>query len=287
LFGATSVIGSTLARLFPQNITPIANPHNRAVADSWRRARLEDPDDWRSLLVDGWPATVIYAHAVCDVAKCQADPGWARRINVEAVERLLDQLPSAARLVYLSSDHVFGGDGCYRESSAPSPISVYGQTRVEAERLVLSRPGSLVLRFGLPIGPSLNGRNGFLDWLRYRQRRGLPITVIGDECRSAVWADDLARRIMAIAESNLTGLRHLAATRCVARPQLARHLMALQGIEARFAIESRAQQPHPHLGRVEIVSDDAGELSLPLTSVMDVDFTHPSRPPFFQGGGRE
>lgn len=77
-------------------------------------------------------------------------------------------LPENIRLVYVSSDHVFGGDDAYDEASRPCPISLYGRTRVDAEALVLGRPLSLVIRPGLAIGPSPNGRTGQLDWLHYR-----------------------------------------------------------------------------------------------------------------------
>lgn len=269
LLGATSVMGFTLARRFPDRIAPLANPHNRAAdGEAWHRARLDEPGEWLPLLAAEPPSLVIYAHAVCDVGKCQRHPDWAWRMNVDSLATILAHLPPAARFVYLSSDHVFGGDGVYRESTPPAPISVYGESRVAAERLVLARPGSLIVRFGLPIGVSLSGRNGFYDWLRYRQQRGLPITVIGDESRSAAWADDIADRVLAMAQSPLTGIRHIPAQDAVARPQLAAFLMNWQGLPVDFEIRSRAEQRHPHLGHVEIASDYHDEYAAPLASVM-------------------
>ncbi len=269
LLGATSVVGFTLARRFPDLVAALANPHNRAAdGESWHRARLDEPREWLPLLEAEPPRVVIYAHAVCDVGKCQQHPSWAQRMNVDSLAAILTRLPASTRLVYLSSDHVFGGDGIYSESSIPTPISVYGETRVAAEQLVLGRHNTLVVRLGLPIGVSLNGRNGFYDWLRYRHERGLPITVIADEWRSAAWANDIATRIIALADSALTGIRHIPAAGAVARPALATFLMHRQGLPARFEIRSRAEQPYPHLGRVEIASDYADEHALPLAPVI-------------------
>jgi len=268
LFGATSIIGFTLARLFPQSVTPVANPYTGAQpAAAWQRTRVEDAVLMRAVLASRPVALVIYCHAVCDVAKCQANPGWAHALNVGSIETLLDLLPAQTRLVYVSSDHVFGGDGIYTEDCAPSPISAYGQTRVQAEQRVLSRPGSLVIRAGLPIGPSVNGRTGHLDWLRYRCQRGLPITIVSDEFRSAVWAADLAQRVMLLAQSEVCGLRHVPARRLVGRPELACALMRQQGLPPLFALESRVQQRVPHLGSVEIQSRYADAYSAALPSV--------------------
>ena len=266
LFGATSIIGFTLTRLFPRSVTPLANPYTGAQpAARWPRIRVEDALFLRAVLASRPVPLVIYCHAVCDVAKCQASPEWAYALNVGSVETLLDLLPAQTRLVYVSSDHVFGGDGIYTEDCVPSPISVYGQTRVQAEQRVLSRPGSLVIRAGLPIGSSVNGRTGHLDWLRYRFLRGLPITIVSDEFRSAVWATDLAQRVMVLAQSKVCGLRHVPARRVVGRPELACTLMRQQGLPPVFALEGRRQQRVPHLGSVEIQSrySDAYGAALP------------------------
>jgi dTDP-4-dehydrorhamnose reductase len=212
------------------------------------------------------PRLVVYAHAVCDVAKCEAEPGWAYDLNVRSVENLLRLLSPATRLVYVSSDHVFGGDGRYDEACEPTPISVYGRTRVAAERLVSSRPGSLIVCPGLAIGPSADGRSGHFDWLRYRHCNGLPITIIEDEARSAVWSHDLADRIMDLAFSELSGVRHVPAAKVVSRPELARHLMQMQQLPPKFDVRRRVDQAAPHLGRVEVRSIHRDQFAAPLTS---------------------
>ncbi len=273
LLGATSLLGFTLARRFPGVLAPLANPHNRAAdGEDWHRARLDRPEEWVSILEAEPPALVLYAHAVCDVAKCERHPDWAYRLNVDCLALVLSHLPAACRLVYLSSDHVFGNDGAYNEASAPCPISAYGRTRVAAEDLVLKRPGSLVVRFGLPIGTSLNGRTGFHDWLRYRAHKQLPVTVIADEARSAVWVEDLADRVYALATSDHCGIRHIPAMGSVERPALARFLLHRQGLPPVFEIQKRAQQPYPHLGRIEIVSRFTDAHAIALPSVMPASF---------------
>jgi dTDP-4-dehydrorhamnose reductase len=172
-------------------------------------------------------------------------------------------------MVYVSSDHVFGGDGVYDEVAEPCPISVYGRTRVDAERLVLLRSGSLVIRVGLPIGPSLNGRTGHLDWLRYRSDRKFPITIVSDEYRSAVWADQLACRVLQLADSSAVGIRHVAASRVASRVELANHLLSLIHKPADYLTETRRQRATPHLGYVELATVHNDALSHPLVSVLD------------------
>ena len=230
---------------------------------------LEDPC-WINALFDQYhPQVLLYCHAVCDVPKCESSPEWAYAINVGHLQRVLKALPKQTRLVYVSSDHVFGGDGTYDESSTPCPISVYGRTRVKAEQLALERPESLVIRTGLAIGPSPDGRTGHLDWLRYRTHHNLPVTIVQDEYRSVVCSEDLAKRVMALASSRETGIRHIAATQAVSRIELAHYLLKRLRLEARFDCESRHQRPTPHLGHVELISTYQDKLSVPLPNVVD------------------
>jgi dTDP-4-dehydrorhamnose reductase len=203
------------------------------------------------------------------VPKCEAAPEWAHEINVQHVARVLSALPRQTRLVYVSSDHVFGGDGVYDEHSSPRPISVYGKTRVLAEQLVLDRAGSLVIRVGLPIGPSANGRTGHWDWLRYRIERNLPVTIVHDEYRSVVWAHHLSGRVMELAQSAITGVRHVSAMRATSRVELANYLLSVFGESAEYDRQSRHERSAPHLGRVELATVFQDELSQPLPSVVE------------------
>ena len=270
LFGATSILGFNLARLFPDTVVPFCSPGNTTLLiREWPVLHLEDHHWIKTIVARYHPQVLVYCHAVCDVPKCEADPDWAYEVNVRHLQRTLNALPDQTRLVYVSSDHVFGGDGTYDECSPPCPITVYGRTRVEAERLVLERPESLIIRTGLAIGPSPNGRTGHLDWLRYRIQRKLPITIVEDEYRSAVWVDTLARRVMELAGSQETGVRHISATRAVSRIELAHYLLTRLGLEARFHYESRHDRPAPHLGRVDLMSTYRDEWATPLPSVIE------------------
>lgn len=270
LFGATSLLGFYLATLFPENVLPFISQGNtsRSVRQ-WPSLQLDNSVWLESLFQRTQPDILLYCHAVCDVPKCEAHPAWAHEMNVQQLNRVMSALPEHTRLVYVSSDHVFGGDGVYTEESRACPISVYGRTRVEAENLALKRTGSLVIRAGLGIGGSPDGRTGHLDWLRYRSQHNLPITIIEDEYRSVVWQRDLATRVMQLAQSQETGIRHISATRAVSRVELANYLIKKMIKTATFKIESRHQQAAPHLGRVELATVYRGDLFSPLSSVLD------------------
>ncbi len=272
LLGATSIVGYNMARLYPDALVAVCTSRSRkpAVAD-WPRLHLEKQDEIAAFLQKWQPGTIIYCDAVCDVEKCEMNPDWARHINVQNLQNLLTVLPETVRLVYVSSDHVFGGDGVYDETTTPCPITVYGRSRVEAEELAAARKGSLIIRPGLPIGPSIDGRTGHRDWIRYRTENHLPITIVEDEHRSAVHVADLAQRILALAGSPLCGIRHVAAEAAIDRPALARHLLEGMGLPEQFTVQGRHKQRTPHLGHVELSTVHRDVLAQPLASVVLVN----------------
>lgn len=268
LLGSTSIVGWNLYLQTAQSLTCFCNSHVKLRRDlDWQRLNLEDEGRIKTLFVRHQPRLLIYCGGVCDVEKCEQHPKWAYRLNVRSLQLLLSYLPNETRLVYCSSDHVFSGDGIYTENSFPNPIHVYGQNRVAAENLIASaRNDALVLRFGLPVGPSYNGRSGHLDWLRYRTTKKLPISIVRGEYRSAVWAEDLAKRILALAKSKVTGLRHIPAAQVVSRIELATYLMRLNGDPPKFKVESREERSAPHIGHVELKSIHNDSFAKPLSS---------------------
>ena len=95
------------------------------------------------------------------------------------------------------------------------------------------------------------------------------MTIVHDEHRSVLWAKDLAVRVMQLAESMETGLRHIPATRALSRVELAHHLMSRFCLATNFHYESRHERSAPHLGHVELGSIYRGELFRPLPSVIE------------------
>jgi dTDP-4-dehydrorhamnose reductase len=268
LFGASSMLGWSLLRARPTATAFCNTSTRRAPPGTVGGIDLDDEPAVAALFARVRPRLIVQCAGVCDVENCEKSPEFAWTVNVEAMRILIAHAPPDARLVYCSSDHVFSGDsGPYDETSPTDPLSVYGRTRVAAEQLVLQRPNTVIVRSGPWIGPSATGRNGHLDWLRYRHARNLPMTVVADEARSVVWAEDAARRVWDLADSAVTGIRHLVTPHVVSRPDLAAYLNARFAIGASFAVQLRRDRAAPHPGRVELRTVHRDALAAPLDAV--------------------
>jgi len=100
---------------------------------------------------------IIPLAAMVGAPACAQDPWLARSVNVDAV-KLINQLRSPEQLVvYPTTNSGYGtqsGDVMCTEETPLEPISLYGQTKSEAEGAVLDSPNALTLRLATVFGVS-------------------------------------------------------------------------------------------------------------------------------------
>lgn len=172
------------------------------------------------------PRVIIHCAALSRSPDCQRDPARARQQNVE-VTRCLTDLAAETPLVFLSTDLVFDGrKGDYVETDAINPLSVYAETKAEAEALVLSNPRHLVVRTSLNAGKSPTGDRGMDEQLLVAWRAGRSMTLFVDEYRCPIPAAATARAIWELVDAGATGLYHVVGGEKLSRWQIGELLTA-------------------------------------------------------------
>src|SRR6267142_1898479 len=86
-------------------------------------------------------AAVLNCEGTCKLRSCELDPKMAQRVNIDSVTTMLDCLRgTSTRLVHLSIDLVYSGTrgGGHVEDDATDPVTVYGKTMAEAEKIILA-----------------------------------------------------------------------------------------------------------------------------------------------------
>jgi dTDP-4-dehydrorhamnose reductase len=236
--GLNGIIGWNIftkaSELFPGTLGTYREAHPRLEGLNVSRLEVDIPEALETLLGDFQPEILIHSWAMCDLDICEQFPAMAEKINIEGTRNLLaavSRLQSLKRFVYISTDHVFDGEtGNYSEEDVPRPKHVYGRTKFAAEELV--RASGLpwqILRPGLVIGDSLQGRKGPRDFLLTRIRAGKPTHYFTDEWRTPIPAPEMAARMMALACSEESGIFHVAGTEVLSRYDLAQRIARENG----------------------------------------------------------
>ncbi|HEX8363217.1 MAG TPA: NAD(P)-dependent oxidoreductase [Longimicrobium sp.] len=100
---------------------------------------------------------IIPLAAVVGAPACDLDPILTRTLNEDAV-KMVNRLRSPSQLViYPTTNSGYGastGEVYCTEETPLEPISLYGETKVEAERDVLDSPNALTLRLATVFGMS-------------------------------------------------------------------------------------------------------------------------------------
>ncbi|MBL9172777.1 MAG: SDR family oxidoreductase [Verrucomicrobiales bacterium] len=219
--GARGLIGHHLARLasepFPgRRIVPITRAEVELTDARALEARFEaDP-----------PGLVFHCAAMSRSPACQENPPLARAVNV-GVTRHLAHLCANATLVFFSTDLVFDGTrGSYREDDPPRPLMVYGETKADAEAVVLQNPRHLVIRTSINAGRSPSGDRGFDEEMLNAWRTGKTLRLFADEFRTPIAAAETARAVLELARFGATGVVHVAGGQRLSRWEIGSLLAA-------------------------------------------------------------
>lgn len=207
--------------------------------EPWR-ADFSRPESLRALVDKLQPKVIVNAAAHTAVDKAESEPDLARVLNATAPGVLAEEARArGALLVHYSTDYVFDGSGqAARTEDAPtSPLSVYGQTKLEGEQAIAaSGCAHLILRTSWVY--AARGGNFARTMLRLAAEREA-LQVINDQVGAPTGADLLAdvtaHAIRAVRERpELQGLYH-----CVAAGETSWYDYA------RFAIEWARAQGRP------------------------------------------
>ena len=189
----------------------------RPVADNIAPVCITDRDALNRIRQDFAPTCVVHCAGVCDLDLCEERPDWAYDLNVNGTRAITEVFAETCKIIYMSTDLVFSGeqspkDG-YAEHHTPDPISVAGKTFRQAEQILHELENACIVRLGLPLGDSITGDKGAIDWIKSRLTKNRPVTLFYDELRSCIWCEQIAEIIGPLLSLNLRGTYHCGGNR--------------------------------------------------------------------------
>jgi dTDP-4-dehydrorhamnose reductase len=196
VFGASGQLGHCFQHLAAKE--KIANIYFPSEVD----ANILDNDILKKLFETYKPSYIINCAAYTAVDKAEDEPEIAIEVNkigVENLSRLCAKYGST--FVHISTDFVFKGDVSTprSEENDAEPISVYGQTKLDGERVIeASLQKYFIVRTGWLY--SAYGNNFVKTMLKLGAERD-ELKVIADQAGTPTYAMDLAACILHIIQS--------------------------------------------------------------------------------------
>jgi dTDP-4-dehydrorhamnose reductase len=271
--GITSIHGwpvyQKLKWMVPQDRLFGVRPPNMTMPNDSNAASIcmTDQSEFEQLRDAFKPTHVIHAAGVCDLDACEARPLYAHNINVNGAKSIATVFSASSYIMYLSADLVFSGDnaspGGYTETDEPNPVSVVGKTYALAEKEIAKSPRHSIVRIGLPMGDSIQGKKGAVDFIESRLKRGLPMSLFHDEYRSCIGCEDLADAVVSLFSMEVEGVFHVGGPRPVSLYEIGEQILK-RGNYRRETLRkwSRKDDVHgpPRIGNVHLNSEKAERL---------------------------
>lgn len=169
-----------------------------------------DENEIEQLFQSFQPTHIIHTAAITNVDYCELNPEECDEVNYLASMKLFQAAQNInAHFQLLSTDFVFNGEkGNYSEEDEVGPLSIYAESKVNAENgLIQSQYTNwsivrTIIVYG--IGNNLS-RSNIICWAKEALSKGQEMNIVDDQFRAPTWADDLAWACVQICKMNKTG----------------------------------------------------------------------------------
>ncbi len=208
------------------------------IALDFPKIDMSDPDNIRSIIRENQPNLVINATAYTNVDKAESEPELAMAINETGPGILAEELKKFhGAIIHYSTDYVFDGTKgeAYVENDEPTPLSVYGETKLAGEKNVRSVGGAnLIFRTSWVYStrrPCFVSK--VLEWARKHET----LHIVDDQISTPTWARSLAEtttQVITLGRDNIVeyiannaGLYHLSDNGSCSRFEWAQSILTL------------------------------------------------------------
>jgi len=172
--------------------------------------------DLEALVKKFMPNIIINCAAYTQVDSCETEKDLAWNVNVIGTENLVKCVEKhGSRLIHISTDYVFDGSKrvpeSYVETDEPNPVSCYGKTKYESEKVVRSAADRhVIVRSAWMYG--VNGHNFLKTMLNLALKNPEnEIKLVDDQYGSPTWSYRLALQIQRIIDAKARGIYHATA----------------------------------------------------------------------------
>jgi len=207
---------------------------------------LTDGEAVMRCVTDYGPTAIVHCGAYTNVDRAESEPEICTAVNgMGTLNMVRAALAVKAKMVYISTDHVFSGEGNqpFHPDDPYGPVNVYGLSKVQGEDAVRS----LMTRFFLLRISWVFGRNG-QNFVRTMLRQGTErseLRVVNDQIGSPTYTRDAARVICDLLPTEHYGIYHVHNEGVLSRAGFARMIMEKARLSCEIIPVHSSEYPTP------------------------------------------
>jgi dTDP-4-dehydrorhamnose reductase len=182
--GSTGLVGSRIIELLKNDFQFIPLSH--------KEVDITNKEQVKNAIKNIEFDIFLHLAAYTNVDKAEIEKDLVYKINVEGTKNLYEVVDQKEKqFIYFSTDFVFDGTSPpYFEDSIPNPISVYGQTKYEGEKVVAGK--AMIIRISYPYRKSFAGKKDFVQSIKSLLEEGKAIKMVTDSIITPTFVDDIA-----------------------------------------------------------------------------------------------
>lgn len=239
------------------------------IAPSLEELELTTEAGAKDFILAKKPDTVIHCAAYTAVDKAESEQELALTVNGLGTRWVAEACREIdAKMIYISTDYVFGGDGHvpYEVNDEKKPVNTYGRSKLlgeDAVSMILEK--YFIVRTSWVFG--INGHNFIKTMLRLAETKN-KINVVNDQVGSPTYTVDLARLLADMAETEKYGVYHASNEGFCSWAEFAREIFKQAGLDVEVdgipTVEYPTPARRPFNSRLSKKSlDEAGFKRLP------------------------
>ena len=216
------------------------------VAPSLEELELTTEDGAKNFILKTKPDVVAHCAAYTAVDKAETESELALTVNGFGTRWVAEACREVgAKMVYISTDYVFGGDGKtpYEVHDEKKPVNVYGRSKLLGEDAVTALVDRhFIVRTSWVFG--INGNNFIKTMLKLGATKKL-LTVVNDQIGSPTYTVDLAKLLADMMATDKFGTYHATNEGFCSWAEFAREIFELAGVDVEVEGIPTLEYPTP------------------------------------------
>ena len=239
------------------------------IAPSLEELELTTEAGAKNFILEKKPETVVHCAAYTAVDKAESEAELALTVNGFGTRWVAEACREVgAKMIYISTDYVFGGDGKipYEINDEKKTVNVYGRSKLLGEDAVSTiLEKHFIVRTSWVFG--INGNNFIKTMLRLAETKN-HLRVVNDQIGSPTYTVDLAKLLADMAATEKYGVYHASNEGFCSWAEFTREIFEQAGLDVEVegipTIEYPTPARRPFNSRLSKKSlDEAGFERLP------------------------